>query len=203
VQIILVVSIIICLCVAAFSMDQFGSPEGRVISDQERLRPLEIETKSVSVQNIIDAQPIIKSVSFSTPIFRLNDLQSRSIDVLPLNRGITIYHFWASWCAPCIVELPDMLARAGREKDIRFILVSIDDDLKNITRFINRLERANQSLDIFPDNVLWLHDGEQYVANELFESFKVPESFIADDVTSMITSHVIGSADWNVIDLSQ
>ncbi len=43
-------------------------------------------------------------------------------------KGISVINFWATWCKPCIKELPyiDQLA-ANVDFDVRVILVSLDD----------------------------------------------------------------------------
>src|SRR5688572_4308631 len=43
--------------------------------------------------------------------------------------GIRIINFWATWCAPCIKEMP-LLEKLGKERqDIEITLVSLDLDL--------------------------------------------------------------------------
>ena len=46
--------------------------------------------------------------------------------------------FWATWCAPCIKEFPDLMALATRRRDVAFVSVSIDDkeDAGALDRFV-------------------------------------------------------------------
>lgn len=39
-----------------------------------------------------------------------------------------VVSFWATWCAPCVKELPELAALARERKDLRFVSVSIDDE---------------------------------------------------------------------------
>jgi thiol-disulfide isomerase/thioredoxin len=59
------------------------------------------------------------------------------------SEGILILNFWATWCAPCVKELPlfEKLASEGR-KDVQIKLVSMDLDLdpnpEKVYKFIQR-----------------------------------------------------------------
>jgi thiol-disulfide isomerase/thioredoxin len=56
---------------------------------------------------------------------------------------IQIINFWATWCAPCVRELPlfEKLTSEGR-KDVKITLVSMDLDLdpnpEKVYRFVSR-----------------------------------------------------------------
>jgi thiol-disulfide isomerase/thioredoxin len=39
-----------------------------------------------------------------------------------------VLNFWATWCAPCVKEFPDLVALARDRKDVTVISVSIDDE---------------------------------------------------------------------------
>jgi thiol-disulfide isomerase/thioredoxin len=41
---------------------------------------------------------------------------------------VVVVSFWATWCAPCLKEFPDVVAFARERKDVTVISVSIDDD---------------------------------------------------------------------------
>lgn len=44
------------------------------------------------------------------------------------SNAVTLVHVWATWCAPCVKEFPDVvqLAKAYRERGLNVILVSAD-----------------------------------------------------------------------------
>jgi thiol-disulfide isomerase/thioredoxin len=48
--------------------------------------------------------------------------------------GDLFIHLWASWCGPCLKELPniDRLARQARARGATFLSVSIDDPTRSI-----------------------------------------------------------------------
>ena len=55
---------------------------------------------------------------------------------------ITVINFWATWCAPCIKELPLFEALNQKRSDVSVILVSMDLDLDpdptKVYKFIER-----------------------------------------------------------------
>ncbi|WP_299455343.1 TlpA disulfide reductase family protein [uncultured Microscilla sp.] len=69
----------------------------------------------------------------------------RSLDGKPFNfadlRGKTVFlNIWASWCPPCIAEMPDIyqLYQEVHSKHIKFVMLSLDDDPEKAARFIRR-----------------------------------------------------------------
>lgn len=49
-----------------------------------------------------------------------------------------VLNFWATWCAPCVKEFPELVSLAARRKDVAFVSVSIDDasDVPAIERIV-------------------------------------------------------------------
>jgi thiol-disulfide isomerase/thioredoxin len=114
-------------------------------------------------------------------------------------KGKTIFlNFWATWCGPCVRELPsiDALARdpglAG--KSIEFLCVSTDDDAQTVRRF---LEGKDMKMTF-----LRVQDGK---IPPVFRSDAIPITFlIAAD--GRIAASELGSTDWHeaeVVDLLQ
>jgi thiol-disulfide isomerase/thioredoxin len=75
-----------------------------------------------------------------------------SLQLLPLNhpgpavslaqlRGKVIFlNVWASWCPPCVAELPDIARLAGRTNpdSVAFVLLSLDKNPDKARRFLAR-----------------------------------------------------------------
>ncbi len=58
------------------------------------------------------------------------------------NEPVQIINFWATWCAPCVKEIPLLEKLNHERKDIKVTLVSLDFDLdpnpEKVYKFITR-----------------------------------------------------------------
>jgi cytochrome c biogenesis protein CcmG, thiol:disulfide interchange protein DsbE len=64
------------------------------------------------------------------PPFSLTTLvEGRRVSLADLAGKVLVLNFWATWCAPCRVEMPMLegYARAHRDSDLRLFGVSVDD----------------------------------------------------------------------------
>ncbi|MCX6297087.1 MAG: redoxin domain-containing protein [Bacteroidetes bacterium] len=65
------------------------------------------------------------SFSQNVPILKITDLEKR----IKNNSDTTyIVNFWATWCAPCVKELPDFdsISKVYKDKKIKVLLVTMD-----------------------------------------------------------------------------
>ena len=93
---------------------------------------------------------------------------------LHVHKGKIIFlHFWASWCAPCLVEFPDLLKLAESQKDNLVILaVSTDETKSDIYKFLKQLKTE------IPQNVQIIQDVDKVISQDLYQSVKLPETFV-------------------------
>lgn len=71
--------------------------------------------------------------------YTLGDYQER---VLQENDTLYVVNFWATWCGPCVKELPHFLALEKEKKKlpVKFILMSLDarSDGHKVAAFLNK-----------------------------------------------------------------
>jgi len=72
------------------------------------------------------------------PDFDVKDLTGAPLSVALFKGKVVLIDFWATWCGPCITELPVVLAAYSRYKDKGFeiIGISLDRDEATLKRFI-------------------------------------------------------------------
>lgn len=105
-----------------------------------------------------------------------------SAERLPLMPDTTktdklILHFWASWCDPCINEIPELIAYLKRHGDaikagsIKVVLVSVDYEVEAIEKFLKSFPDLNAPI------YLQLWDPEGYLQKS-FNIDRLPSTII-------------------------
>ena len=54
-----------------------------------------------------------------------------------------IVHLWASWCGPCVNEVPELIAFSKENQDVTFVIVSVDDYQDDIEKFMKSFPEFN------------------------------------------------------------
>src|SRR5205814_957934 len=76
------------------------------------------------------------------PDFVVPDLAGRTVRLSGLRGKVVVLNLWATWCAPCIEEMPSMERLYGRLRDTDFALLAVsqDEDGKRVVApFVERM----------------------------------------------------------------
>jgi cytochrome c biogenesis protein CcmG, thiol:disulfide interchange protein DsbE len=77
----------------------------------------------------------------SAPEFVRADLTGRRIDLKSYRGKVVLLNFWATWCAPCQIELPqfDAWQKKYGGEGLQVLAVSMDDGDAPVRRTVRRL----------------------------------------------------------------
>jgi cytochrome c biogenesis protein CcmG/thiol:disulfide interchange protein DsbE len=124
------------------------------------------------------------------PDFTVTD-SGRSITLSQLKGRVVVLNFWATWCPPCIEEMPSLVQMQQRmqAKGITVLAVSIDADEGNYKRFLR-----DHNV-----NLLSMRDPDQK-SNSLYGTSKFPETYVIDR-SGIVRRKFIGAVDWTEPDV--
>jgi len=120
----------------------------------------------------------------TAPDFTITDAQ-RTVTLSQLRGKPVLLNFWASWCAPCVEEMPSLvqLQRVVGNK-VTILAVSEDADDRPYQQFVR-----DHNVDL-----LTVRDTHQTV-NGQYGTFKFPETYVIDK-DGKIVRKFIGAIDW-------
>jgi len=124
-------------------------------------------------------------IGSAAPDFVVQDAD-RKVELRDFSGKIVVLNFWATWCAPCVEELPTLveLQQQFRDKGVTVIGVSVDVDADVYHRFLKE-----HKIDF-----LTVRDPDQK-SNSLYGTVKFPETYIIDR-NGIVRRKFIGAVDW-------
>lgn len=113
---------------------------------------------------------IAASLGYRAPDFTLPDLSEQSVSLSSLRGKPVLLNFWATWCAPCRQEIPELQEFHQTYGDQIVILgINWGEDPKTVKRFLDRLGVSYRNLV-----------DERSTAFVLYRLTGIPESFFID-----------------------
>jgi peroxiredoxin len=124
-------------------------------------------------------------IGSNAPEFTVQD-SDRTVDLNQFHGQIVVLNFWATWCPPCVEEMPSLveMQRHMKAKGVTVVAVSIDVDENAYRAFLKQ-----HGVDL-----LTVRDPAQKTP-ALFGTHGWPETFIIDR-NGVIRRKFIGAVDW-------
>ena len=113
-------------------------------------------------------------VAQQAPDFTVTDLGGKPVTLSAFQGKAVVINFWASWCAPCVIEFPQMLALAkDHPDDVVFLFLSQDESRGEMMRFADKMGKPAKL-----PNVFIAHDQDNAVAQDIYATYKLPETYL-------------------------
>lgn len=127
------------------------------------------------------------------PNFTLEDLNGRKVGLKGLKGKVIFLNFWATWCAPCVQEMPTMekLHKTFGQKGLTVLAINYREGAKEVKEFFSKYKLTFIALlDL---------DGK---VSERYRTWGLPVTVIINK-RGEIVAKVIGSRDWHSPDAKE
>ena len=124
---------------------------------------------------------------YMAPRFSLRNLKGNMEGLDDYLGKVIVVNFWATWCVPCVKEMPsfESLYRRYRSQGLTLLAVSLDKgDSTKVQEFADKYKLS------FP--ILLDTEG---VAEKLYPSFSIPFTYVVDK-QGRVVARVDGAKNW-------
>jgi len=117
--------------------------------------------------------------------WKLRDLNDQPVDLSKFRGRALFLNIWATWCPPCVEEMPSIanLADNARLKNVAFVCVSTDESIDQVRAF---LRDKHWSMTILRASEV----------PEVFATSGIPATFVIAPSGRIVTSE-LGAAQWD------
>ena len=144
-----------------------------------------ISIADIQTKEIINAKK--SSVGYFAPSFKLRNIKGNYESLESYRGEVVVLNFWATWCAPCRIEMPsfEKLYRRYRSEGVTVLAITLDKNSENkIKSFVDEYGLS------FP--ILLDEKGE---VERLYPSMTIPFTYIIDR-QGRIVARVDGAKNW-------
>ena len=137
-----------------------------------------------------EARKIQKSLSPGNPFpeFSVKDLEGKPLGLAAMKGKVVLIDFWATWCGPCVAELPHVLKAYEKHhaQGFEIIGISLDKEKAQLTSFLTREKMT------WPQHL----DGEDPKASlaAKYGIESIPSTFLLDREGKVIERDLRGEA---------
>lgn len=164
-------------------------------SAEKQRKVIDVASKAATTR-----QGEVFSVGALAPNFKYKDISGKEVSLADFRGKTVLLNFWATWCVPCVVEMPalERLYKTYKEQKFEVVAINVDPpkSLEKVKQFV-----SNQGLTfpmlLDPDLSL----PPQYGLTGFPESFFVDPSgrFMAllDPQTKKTELRILGDKPWD------
>lgn len=95
-----------------------------------------LATGIINPNTEINAKPVQADYNFS-----LTGLDGEVLDFKELKGKVIFMNFWATWCAPCIAEMPsiqELYEAQENNENVVFVMINVEGNLNKVNKFLSR-----------------------------------------------------------------
>ena len=169
--------------------NQLAQKFGNKIGDKEFIMIISIseknalgkEIKESEKVNLSDDNPLTSKKSNKLQVtdeakdFTVKMIDEKEIKLSDLKGKVVLLNFWATWCAPCLMEFydfPEQIFAPFENEDFVFLPISRGENMEKVLKKVKKLQEDGINLysGIDPEGNIW----------NLYASNFIPKNFIID-----------------------
>ncbi|KHD87570.1 MAG: thiol:disulfide interchange protein tlpA [Bdellovibrio sp. ArHS] len=123
------------------------------------------------------------------PSFEAKDLSGQTFELSSMEGKVVILNFWASWCGPCIEEVPSLIKLVKEFKgEVQLIAISGDSLREDIDVFMKSFPEMKG------ENIKIVWDQDRSLMKQ-FQVARLPESMVLGKDQKLVKK-IVGTIDW-------
>lgn len=177
----LLLTVVLALCLTACGGQETTQPETTQTE----------ASQTETTQSAETTQPGILSV------FTAQDLQGNGVNQEILaGKKLTMVNVWATFCGPCINEMPDLgaLAQEYADKGVQIVGLLSDANASDGSVSASQVELAQEIVDATGANYLHIIPGTDMMGL-LYQITSVPTTFFVDETGKQVGTAYVGAKD--------
>ncbi len=128
----------------------------------------------------------------AAPTFSIQTDEGHRVNPASFGGKILVLNFWASWCPPCVQEIPSLsvFQRRFASSGVVVVAISIDKNPQKYRSFLDKIRPSFQTA----------RDGSSDISNQ-YGTFQIPETYIIKN--GRIMRKFANAEDWTSDDITQ
>lgn len=157
----------------AVTLAACGSDDDQTSTTESTTSQSSVEAQSGKTHEV-EPEPV--------PALTLETMEGNTIEIAEQDGQVLLINFWATWCAPCRKEIPDLKALHSDLEGLTVIGVALDrDGAEVVTPFVEE-QAINYPIVL---------DADRSVESELGPTYGIPTTLVVDP-NGQITHRVVG-----------
>jgi peroxiredoxin len=131
--------------------------------------------------------PAVLEEGRPAPDFTLPGLDGESVSLSDYRGKVVLLNIWATWCLPCVAEMPSMEKLYNQLKGDPFEILAVSIDTAGTSAVAPFMRKHRLTFPVLIDT--------QGITRIVYNTTGVPESFIINK-QGLLAKKIIGPLDW-------